>query len=58
VRILKDILYKVEITSVVGDTNLTVYTIAFDSRKVTENTLFVAIKGVDADGHNYIEKSC
>jgi UDP-N-acetylmuramoyl-L-alanyl-D-glutamate--2,6-diaminopimelate ligase len=57
VRILKDILYKVEITSVVGDTNLTVYTIAFDSRKVTENTLFVAIKGVDADGHNYIEKA-
>lgn len=56
-RILKDILYKVEITSVVGDTNLTVDTIAFDSRKVTENTLFVAIKGVDADGHNYIEKA-
>lgn len=56
-RILKDILYRVEIKSVVGGTSLTVDTIAFDSRKVTKNSLFVAIKGVDADGHNYIENA-
>lgn len=31
--------------------------IQFDSRLVTTNTLFVAIKGVQTDGHDYINKA-
>jgi len=31
--------------------------IASDSREVTEDTVFVAIRGVNVDGHSYIEKA-
>ncbi|NQY06181.1 MAG: UDP-N-acetylmuramoyl-L-alanyl-D-glutamate--2,6-diaminopimelate ligase [Flavobacteriaceae bacterium] len=53
-RVLKDILYKVSIESVVGDTSVAINTVAFDSRKITDKDVFVAIRGVIADGHNYI----
>ncbi|NIJ44143.1 UDP-N-acetylmuramoyl-L-alanyl-D-glutamate--2,6-diaminopimelate ligase [Wenyingzhuangia heitensis] len=36
---------------------LGVSAIAFDSRKVVKDTLFVAQKGVHVDGHQYIEKA-
>ncbi|MDT0558471.1 UDP-N-acetylmuramoyl-L-alanyl-D-glutamate--2,6-diaminopimelate ligase [Ichthyenterobacterium sp. W332] len=54
---LKDILYKVNINAVVGSTTTTVNTIQFDSRKVETNDLFVAIKGVLTNGHDYIDKA-
>ncbi|NVJ87971.1 MAG: UDP-N-acetylmuramoyl-L-alanyl-D-glutamate--2,6-diaminopimelate ligase [Flavobacteriaceae bacterium] len=54
---LKDILYKVAINSVLGDTNLKIKNIVFDSRKVAKNDVFVAQKGVHADGHNFIDKA-
>lgn len=56
-KVLKDILYKVSINAVVGDTGIEVNTIHFDSRKVGENDVFVAVKGSLADGHDYIEKA-
>ena len=31
--------------------------VSIDSREVTNNTLFVALKGENSDGHNYIEKA-
>ena len=52
---LKDILYKVTINTVVGDTSIGINTIDFDSRKISNGDVFVAIKGVLADGHNYID---
>lgn len=52
---LKDILYKVNITSASGDMNLALSGIAFDSRKVKEGFLFVAIKGTQSDGHDFID---
>ncbi len=54
---LKDILYKIPITDVVGRTDIAIDKIAFDSRKVTTNTLFVAQRGVQTDGHLYIDKA-
>ena len=54
---LKDILYKTTINVVVGNTGIKVNAIAFDSRKVTKNDVFVAVKGTAVDGHNYIEKA-
>ncbi|HEX9826999.1 MAG TPA: UDP-N-acetylmuramoyl-L-alanyl-D-glutamate--2,6-diaminopimelate ligase [Flavobacteriaceae bacterium] len=54
---LKDILYKTTINVVVGNTGIKVNAIAFDSRKVTNNDVFVAVKGTAVDGHNYIEKA-
>ncbi|GAB1855445.1 UDP-N-acetylmuramoyl-L-alanyl-D-glutamate--2,6-diaminopimelate ligase [Flavobacteriaceae bacterium MHTCC 0001] len=53
--ILKDILYKVNINAVVGNTNIAINTIHFDSRKVAEKDVFVAISGTVTDGHNYID---
>lgn len=54
---LKDILYKVNINAVVGSTSVDVNAIQFDSRLVTTNDLFVAIKGTLSDGHEYINKA-
>src|SRR5436190_18836222 len=54
---LRDILYNVRITSTSGDMNLDVKGVAFDSRKVKEAFMFVAIKGTQSDGHDFIEKS-
>ena len=52
---LKDILYKVSVEAVYGNTDKEISTVAFDSRKVSENGLFVAIKGTITDGHQYID---
>lgn len=55
--LLKDILYKVTIESVHGSTDLTIEKIEFDSRKVSNNDVFVAIKGTLSDGHQFIDKA-
>ena len=54
---LKDILFGVQIEAIQGSTAQTINTIQFDSRKVGEGDLFVAVKGEQADGHNFIEKA-
>ncbi|ARV16447.1 UDP-N-acetylmuramoyl-L-alanyl-D-glutamate--2,6-diaminopimelate ligase [Polaribacter sp. SA4-12] len=54
---LKDILYQVSINQVFGLTNIEINSIVFDSRKVGENDVFIAQKGVTVDGHLYIEKA-
>lgn len=54
---LKDILYKVHITSASGDMNAEVKGICFDSRKVQPGFLFVAVRGTQSDGHAFIEKA-
>lgn len=51
---LQDILYNVHLQAVTGATNLDVKDIQTDSRKVTEGSVFVAIKGTVSDGHDYI----
>lgn len=54
--ILKDILYKVAIEAVKGSTELPINKIEFDSRKIEENDVFVAIQGTVSNGHDFIEK--
>ena len=53
---LKNILYKVTLDAVVGDTSVSINEIQFDSRKVSKNDVFVAIKGTVVDGHDFIEE--
>ncbi|PZO29659.1 MAG: UDP-N-acetylmuramoyl-L-alanyl-D-glutamate--2,6-diaminopimelate ligase [Flavobacteriaceae bacterium] len=53
--ILKDILYKVAIEAVKGSTEIAINAINFDSRKIENNDVFIAIRGTVADGHEYIE---
>ena len=56
-KILKDILYKVAIESVTGSTEIAVNKIDFDSRKIEDNDVFIAIRGSLSNGHDYIEKA-
>jgi len=52
---LKDILWKVAIEAVQGATDLAIEKMEFDSRKVSENDVFIAIRGTISDGHEFIE---
>jgi UDP-N-acetylmuramoyl-L-alanyl-D-glutamate--2,6-diaminopimelate ligase len=53
-KTLKDILYKVRIEAVEGSTFHAFTDIHFDSRKIGLNDVFVAIRGTESDGHDYI----
>ena len=53
-KTLSDILYKVSLIEVHGSMEVEVSAVAFDSRSVTKGTLFVAVKGTGADGHQFI----
>jgi len=54
---LQELLYKVSVAKVVGTTNAEVTGIAFDSRKIKKDFLFVAVKGTQSDGHTYISQT-
>ena len=54
---LKDILYKVSLEKVVGNTAVAFRELQFDSRKVGLDDVFVAIKGTQSDGHKFIKKA-
>src|SRR5690349_4639123 len=53
--ILQDILYKVRMRGVHGNTDVPVSGLRIDSRKVGTGDLFIAMKGVAVDGHQYID---
>ncbi len=54
---LTNILAGIKPTQIVGDKNLTVFGLAFDSRKVEKGFLFTATRGTLVDGHNFISKA-
>ena len=54
---LKDILYKVKIETVIGDTSILINKVEFDSRNVEQGDLFVAIKGSVSDGHSFVDRA-
>lgn len=56
-RKLQDILYKVHLKEVHGSTDKIVTGIHIDSRSVSQDSVFVAIKGEQTDGHKYINKA-
>ncbi len=53
---LDDIAQHTQLTSWNGPKDAAVSSIVFDSRKATEGTLFVAVKGTRADGHDFISQ--
>ncbi|WP_370896756.1 UDP-N-acetylmuramoyl-L-alanyl-D-glutamate--2,6-diaminopimelate ligase [Chryseobacterium gossypii] len=55
--IIAELLNRVPVLEVHGDQNREVSELVFDSRKVTENALYIAIKGTVADGHSFIASS-
>ncbi|MBB4118648.1 UDP-N-acetylmuramoyl-L-alanyl-D-glutamate--2,6-diaminopimelate ligase [Mesonia hippocampi] len=52
---LKELLYKVEIETVVGDTSVAINKLTFDSRTIETEDVFIAIVGDKIDGHKFIE---
>jgi UDP-N-acetylmuramoyl-L-alanyl-D-glutamate--2,6-diaminopimelate ligase len=55
--LLSDVLYKVNLRLVNGSTAVEVNDIQIDSRKIKPGAAFIAVKGVAADGHQFIEKA-
>jgi UDP-N-acetylmuramoyl-L-alanyl-D-glutamate--2,6-diaminopimelate ligase len=54
---LDKLLMELELKTIHGNTNPEINGIAYDSRLVSEGYLFVAIKGLELDGHDYIENA-
>jgi UDP-N-acetylmuramoyl-L-alanyl-D-glutamate--2,6-diaminopimelate ligase len=54
---LKDILYKVALVEVAGSTDVAISAVQFDSRKVKDGSLFIAVKGLTTDGHKFIDQT-
>lgn len=51
---IKDLLKTCEYKNLYGNQDLQIEDISYDSRKTDKNHLFIAIDGVDQDGHKYI----
>lgn len=56
-KTLRDILYNVNIVAVKGSTDTAVNALNIDSRAVKPGDAFIAIRGVHADGHLFIDKA-
>ena len=54
---LKDILVNIEVLETIGDSKINVSNIKFDSRAVDSESIFIAVRGFNVDGHNYIGKA-
>src|SRR5690606_25922299 len=53
---LKDILHGIPVRQVLGNLNVAVAQVCFDSRRVEPNSLFVAVRGTHTDGHRYVDE--
>ncbi len=56
-KILSDILKAVQSIQVIGNSEVPVTALVFDSRKVNTGCVFIAVKGTQVDGHDYIGKA-
>jgi UDP-N-acetylmuramoyl-L-alanyl-D-glutamate--2,6-diaminopimelate ligase len=54
---LKTLIAAITPRQIIGPVEREVETIAYDSRRVQKNTLFVALKGEKSDGHNFIAEA-
>lgn len=54
---LKRIIDKCEVISVHGNIDVEIEHITSDSRDIKESSLFIAVEGINTDGHDYIAKA-
>lgn len=54
---LKTILHAIPVQEVVGQLDVEVVSLCFDSRQVVLGSLFIAVRGVHTDGHLFIDKA-
>ncbi len=55
--ILQYLLEEMPLIKVVGNTNIKINKIEYDSKKIVSGDIFVAIKGYSDDGNNYIDEA-
>ncbi len=53
-KLLREIIYGVSILEIKGNTNIAIEKLTFDSRKVQNLSLFIALVGSQSDGHDFI----
>jgi UDP-N-acetylmuramoyl-L-alanyl-D-glutamate--2,6-diaminopimelate ligase len=56
-KTLTEILAAVRITKAIGSTDIRIKSVQFDSRLIKPGDVFVAVKGTQSDGHDFIEKA-
>ena len=56
-KAVREILYKVNINKVIGDTGTLIRNVVSDSREVIEKDLYIAIDGVNVNGHKFINSA-
>ncbi len=54
---IKELIVNLSVIKISGDVNQEVKSIHFDSRRVEEGAVFVAVKGKTYDGHEFIDKA-
>ena len=55
--ILKTLLKDITTEAIIGSTEIEITSLCFDSRKASQGSLFVAVRGTAVDGHTFIEKA-
>jgi UDP-N-acetylmuramoyl-L-alanyl-D-glutamate--2,6-diaminopimelate ligase len=54
---IEEILEGIDVVSLTGERSPVISNIVFDSRKVIQGSLFVAVRGYNSDGHDYIDSA-
>lgn len=54
---LQQLLNKITVKEIIGSPNPQISHIAFDSRKIVEDSLYIAVRGCATDGHAYISSA-
>ncbi|WP_346319100.1 UDP-N-acetylmuramoyl-L-alanyl-D-glutamate--2,6-diaminopimelate ligase [Chitinophaga sp. YIM B06452] len=56
-KTLREILYNVNIVQVLGNNDIAIHALHIDSRQIRPGDAFIAIRGLAADGHDFISKA-
>ena len=54
---IQDIISDLEYISIIGDANMLVEELIFDSKKATSKSIFFAIKGTIHNGHDFVQNA-
>ncbi len=55
--LLKKLVEVIEVEAIIGDLEIEITGISYDSRKIEPGDIFVAIEGFETDGHKYIQEA-
>src|SRR5512145_2576191 len=54
---LSDVIKDIDVLQIHGSVDIQLSGIGFDSRKATSGTLFIAVRGTQSDGHDFIDSA-